>query len=86
MISCRQVQSGLAKKGYSVPHAILAQEDRVYGDPSFLKQGYTELKEVIENTHFKETLLDKVKRDLVQELEMKKKLKHDWRNKAFELR
>jgi|LauGreDrversion4_2_1035121.scaffolds.fasta_scaffold105613_3 hypothetical protein len=86
MISCRQVQSGLANKGYSVPHAILAQEDRVYGDPSFLKQGYTELKEVIENTHFKETLLDKVKRDLVQELEMKKKLKQDWRNKAFELR
>jgi hypothetical protein len=41
---------------------------------------------VIENKHFKETLLDKVKKDLVQELEMKKKLKQDWRNKAFELR
>lgn len=86
MISGRLAQSGLVKKGYSVPHAILDQEDRVYGNPSFHGQGYTELKEIIENTHFKETLLDKVKRDLVSELEINKKVKQDWRNNAFNMR
>jgi len=58
----------------------------VYGAPSFHNQGYTEIKEIIENTHFKQSLLDKVKKDVISGLECNKKAKLDWRNKAFEVR
>jgi hypothetical protein len=47
MISGRLVQSGLVKKGYSVPHTLLLQEDKIHGTSSFHGQNYTEIKDII---------------------------------------
>lgn len=87
MISGKEPLSGQVKKGYSVPHHVLeSQKDYTHGSPSFFKKEYTEIKEIIENKHLKQTLLDKVKSDLISGLDINKKVKQDWRNKAFQVR
>ncbi len=61
--------------------------DIVYGNPSFFKKEFTEVKDVIQNVPLKEALINKIKQDLVQEeLDKQNKKIIDWRNKAFLMR
>lgn len=64
-ISTKLASQAQIKKGYSVP-ANLSPEI-VYGNPSFFKKEFAEVKDVIHNAPLKEALLDKIKQDLVYE-------------------
>ena len=62
-----QANSGQIRKGYSVPAEIATNLDKVYGASSFHNKNYTAMKEILENTHLKESLLEKVKRELAED-------------------
>ena len=76
------------KKGYSAPESILEQVDKVHGKSSFHKQDYTEMKDIIQNTHFKNILKEKVKSDVMTDLIQTKlnSIQPKQANRASELR
>lgn len=62
-------QPGQIKKGHSVPaHVFTEGSERVYGAGSFQGKNYTDIKDVIHNTHFKETLVEKVRDGIVDDM------------------
>ncbi len=64
------------------------QSEKAYGKSSFHNQDYTEMKDIIQNTHFKNILVDKVKNNVMTDLiEAKIRSIHPKQaNRASELR
>jgi hypothetical protein len=50
-----------------VPTEIATNINKVYGASSFHNKNYTGMKEILENIHLKESLLEKVKRELAED-------------------
>jgi hypothetical protein len=89
MVSCKlDTSTGQVKHGYSVPAQVLSTSNQTYGKSSHFKRQHTDMRSLINNTHFKETLVSKIKKEVLDELVQKqlKEIKIDPRNKASELR
>lgn len=71
-----------------MPPQVFSASDQTYGQSSHFKRQHTDMRNLIQNTHFKETLVSKIKKDVLNELVQKqlKEIKIDPRNKASELR
>lgn len=89
MVSCKlDTTAGKVKQGYSVPKKVFQTQDQTYGLTSNHKREYTGMGDLIHNTILKQTLADKIKKEVLSELVQKqlKNLKIDPGNKASQLR